>query len=83
MTAACFNKDEDTLVTGHPEGTIKVWNANVGYSLREQLSAFEGGRARIRQLAVTPDNTLYACGSDGILLADSRIGHAKLLRPYI
>ncbi|MDR3547230.1 MAG: hypothetical protein P4M11_02950 [Candidatus Pacebacteria bacterium] len=84
MTAACFNPEEDTLVTGHAEGTVKLWDANGGYALREQLAGFEPSKARVKQVLVTSDNTLYVSGSNGSCVRlNCCVGIVKLMRATI
>ena len=59
--------DEDTLVTGYQEGTIKIWDVGLGFALREKLIGFEDTKASIKNLKITHENSLYAIGSDGKL----------------
>eukprot|EP00831_Metopus_contortus_P044676 TRINITY_DN3582_c0_g1_i2.p1 TRINITY_DN3582_c0_g1~~TRINITY_DN3582_c0_g1_i2.p1 ORF type:complete len:256 (-),score=63.29 TRINITY_DN3582_c0_g1_i2:196-963(-) len=66
-TAATLNQDENALVTGHPDGSVAIWNVFVGFSLKERLPAFEGCKGGIKQVEFTSDNTLYGCTSDGVV----------------
>jgi len=63
--------NEDTLVTGHYEGTTKIWNIGVGFTLREQLTPFESSKAKVKKVNITHDNTLYVLGSDGKLFTSN------------
>jgi WD40 repeat protein len=74
VTAATLNFEEDTLITGHEEGNVKIWDVTSGFMLREQLIGFKSTRGKVKQVLVTHDNTLYAVGSDGCV---------KLMRAFV
>ena len=65
ISAATVNFDENTLVTGSPEGIVKIWDIGTHLTLREKLSGFEVNKARVKSLKITNNNALYALGSDG------------------
>jgi len=85
VTAATVNNEQDTLITGHEEGSIKVWDIGLGYALREKLTAFEASKQKVKQVVVTHENSLYAVGSDGIFDEQNmtKKGYVKLMRAFV
>jgi len=82
VSSAVLNIDEDTLITGHYEGSVKIWDIGMNFGLREQLVGFDGSKCKVKKVMVTHDNSLYALGSDGNSSFLS-LGCIKLMKLFI
>lgn len=67
--SACINANEDKLVTGHTDGIIKIWDINDNFSGKAKLSTFDKNKEKLKQILLTPSNTLYAYGGNGTIIA--------------
>jgi WD40 repeat protein len=59
VDSAALARDGKTLLTGHADGTVRLWSAAGG----EALLAFTGHEDRVTEVAFSPDGSTFLTGS--------------------
>ena len=60
VTSACFGLDENVIISGSDDRTVRIWDALSG----KCLQVLEGHQGQVRTVAFSPNGSLLASGSE-------------------
>lgn len=80
VTSIAFFRNNQTLVSGSYDGTVRLWDWNS----RSILETFIGHTDKVYSVAVSPDESIIASGSDDntIILWDIATGQPRIIQTY-